>query len=93
MQVHGLAKAIKALEVAKKAGDALDQIEAQTAFDLAQDQTIKMKEQQVQLIKMAAQCQAVLCCRATPQQKGDITRLVKTHLGKTTVRYLRQNQS
>lgn len=36
-------------------------------------------------IKQAGQCHAVLCCRVSPKQKADVTRLVKTHLEKTTL--------
>ena len=52
--------------------------DATTATDL-------MKTQQIDFINLANKCQAVLCCRATPQQKGDITRLVKGHLGQITL--------
>ena len=49
------------------------------------NQTPEMKECQVKFIEDASKCQAVLCCRVSPKQKGDITRLVKRVLGQTTL--------
>ena len=40
---------------------------------------------QIEFIMQAGQCHAVLCCRVSPKQKADVTRLVKTHLKKTTL--------
>ena len=59
--------------------------QAEAALKEACAETEQMHEEQKELIMLASQCQAVLCCRVSPQQKGDITRLVKTHLDKITL--------
>ena len=35
--------------------------------------------------KIVLQCEAVICCRATPKQKADLVRLVKTKTKKVTL--------
>lgn len=82
-EARGLRAAEEALKKAKNNGSGVEA--AQKAVAVAQEETEKMKDQQIYFIKLAHKCQAVLCCRATPQQKGDITRLVKSQLGQITL--------
>ena len=87
-EARGLADAQKAYDKAIATGakcDSKELKEITEKLEIAKDQTEKMNTQQKDLIMFAAKCPAVLCCRVSPQQKGDITRLVKKHLGKITL--------
>jgi len=44
-----------------------------------------LKNKQKILIEKAAECRAVLCCRVSPSQKGQLTTLVRDILGKVTL--------
>ena len=36
-------------------------------------------------MRLAEQCQSVLCCRVTPGQKADIVKLVRKHTSSVTL--------
>lgn len=46
---------------------------------------MELEELQKEMILELKDCAAVLCCRVSPLQKGDLTRLVRTHLNKVTI--------
>jgi phospholipid-translocating ATPase len=49
-------------------------------FGWTAEEQEKKHEQQRRLIKFAGDMSGVVCCRVSPKQKGDMTRLVKEHL-------------
>jgi len=49
------------------------------------DPPLHSREQQREFIQLAQDCAAVLCCRVSPSQKGELIQLVKTTLNKVTL--------
>jgi len=60
-------------------------LDADTKSKLTDSQRHKMSEQQACFVEQCIKATAVVCCRVSPAQKADITKLMKLHSGSITL--------
>ena len=62
--------------------------DAKTTSALTEERFGQYADAQLQFVQLASECEAVLCCRVSPSQKADLTKLVKLHTNEVSFFYL-----